>query len=603
MKKTIEIKLTIKDYLDKAFNVLPSNAMIHKGRCGIGGTTLEIEAHRNSIIIVPTLGVIEGKKRAHSELFAVKGKVTVKKIKEYLNRTDIQHKKIISTPDSFENIIKAASDPEILTALYNDFFLLFDECHAPICDAFRKRILIPFGYFWNFKNKSLISATPFEFSNPKFKELQNYQVQFHEPYIGDLLLLETKNIEGAVDSFIKNAAELPGNVYLFYNSVTEIAETIRRNAIKDCSIFCAPKEENYEKLEENLMVFQMELREGNYRKINFLTSRYFEGSDIKDKNATIVLVTDINKAHTKIGISNKGVQAIGRLRNKPNKLIHITNHRNLNSMKTIEEFRTEYAIHTTTLIKHYNSYIHECKENGIKPIEDAADSIVRFADIHIETHLATYNHEKVDQVINELVCNEEFNHIDFIKSAWEKALYNVTKGSVSVASTKGRKTKDQKLKEDILFLAKHKNEQNSYVQGFTSKEMERIQKGNPLAIDAYYGLTYDKIEELNFNYKQIEQLLIENHNRSKEADLLRYLSDKILAGAEYTASQVTDYLQYAYNLFRIRNPKTGQIKKAAATHLEEPGRFKYRITKREVNGEKVNIYIIKEVFFNITKAA
>jgi len=131
-KKTEERKLKLTDYLDKAFDVLPSNAFIHKGRTGIGGTHLELKTNRNSIIVVPTKGIITDKinakdkngKPEYPNLFPVMEGVTPEDIMIYLS-SDIPNKKLITTPDSLYKIIKAAGGNT--DELYRDYFLLMDE--------------------------------------------------------------------------------------------------------------------------------------------------------------------------------------------------------------------------------------------------------------------------------------------------------------------------------------------------------------------------------------------------------------------------------------------------------------------------------------------
>lgn len=130
VEKTKKIKLTLDDYLDKAFNVIPTNAFIHKGRTGIGGTHLELKTNRNSIIIVPTKGIIKDKITSKDEygnleypnLYPVMGGVTPKDIMIYLS-SDVTDKKLMTTPDSLYKIIEASKGN--LHELYRDYFLLF----------------------------------------------------------------------------------------------------------------------------------------------------------------------------------------------------------------------------------------------------------------------------------------------------------------------------------------------------------------------------------------------------------------------------------------------------------------------------------------------
>ncbi|MDB5004927.1 MAG: hypothetical protein JWQ34_3152 [Mucilaginibacter sp.] len=603
MIKPIIITLNNTDYLDKAFRTLPSNAFIHKGRCGIGGTTLEILAKRCSIIIVPTKGIITSKCNKHSELFGVDGDVSVEAIEAYL-QSPTKYKKIMSTPDSFGKIITAAINTGKSTQLYQDYFLLMDECHTAITEAFRKNILNPFKYLWNFKRKTFISATPFKFSDKRFEQFQPIYIRFHQTYLGKVIVRPTGNVDACVDYYISNRDAFTGKLFIFYNSVTEMTECIKRNRLTadQAHIYCAANEDNFDKLPDNLLVFQREPTDNKYADFNFFTCKYFEGIDINEENATVLLVTDIHKAHTKVGITNKGVQAIGRLRKPTQQIIHITNNRHIQGMKTIDQFRKEYEIHIQP-IESYNSYVARCNTFGVKPLESYAKPIECFADIDEETGIATFNTTRLDQVLNGLVCNEQFNNLDTINEAWEQALYEVEMKPYGAAASKQRKSKADKLKEDIQLIEELLQHQGDYVMGHVAKELARIQKSNPLAYEAYNGLSKTKLAELKYKQKAVRTALIEKHNADAEVLLLAHLDHNLDVGQRCSIEGLVNILQFAYTLLKIRNPKTGVVKKANATDLNEPGRYKLHGCKVEQGGKLVNGYIIEHCYFNLLKAA
>lgn len=73
-KQIIEIE--DKNYLSEVISELPSHVLINKGITGCGGTTLELQCNRNSIIIVPTIALVKSKcaiKELH--LFGVYGDI------------------------------------------------------------------------------------------------------------------------------------------------------------------------------------------------------------------------------------------------------------------------------------------------------------------------------------------------------------------------------------------------------------------------------------------------------------------------------------------------------------------------------------------------
>lgn len=602
------ITLSINDYLDKAFCLIPANANIKKGRCGIGGTTLEILAKRNSIIIVPTNGITKDKRLSHPFLFSCNGDVTEAMVAEYLKK-DIYYKKIITTPDSFKKIINAAKSLDMYEELKDSFFLLIDESHSAVTEKFRERMLEPFKYLWDFKEKTFISATPFAYSNPRFMELSNYEIKFYEPFIDSITIVDTDNVNNYIDQCITGSEDFERKSFFFYNSVTEIAEVIRRNNLIDCHIYCADKNENYEKLDENLEAFAQQPLTGEYKKFNFFTSKYFEGFDLIEDNARIYIVTDICKAHTRMGISNKAVQAAGRIRVKPDtkkthEIIHITNHRNINTMKTIDDFRKEYSVHTSSLIDSFNQYMKTCKAEGVVPLDDQITNIKKFANLDEITGIAIYNYEKVDQIINELVCNEDFNNLSGIVKAWENALYEVAVVSFksSCNDKKRRKSKADRLKEAINEISTFESNKDTYIKLPASKKIKQLQQSIPLAFDAYYELGIDVVESLGYNEKKIHEALRAARNKKAEVKILAYLDSRYHVGKTYQISDMVKDLQFTYSKYGVTNVKTGDIKIAKATHFDEFG-FKIHKTKIQASGKAVNAYLIQEKYFKLSDVA
>src|SRR5690606_3072394 len=97
----------ISDILPFSEKGIPANSFIFKGRCGIGGTTLELEHPRNSIIVMPTTPPIAGKFNVAKgsecvpqgnrfPLYGAKQKATkIAALKSFL-QSDIENKKILT---------------------------------------------------------------------------------------------------------------------------------------------------------------------------------------------------------------------------------------------------------------------------------------------------------------------------------------------------------------------------------------------------------------------------------------------------------------------------------------------------------------------------
>ena len=80
------------------------------------------------------------------------------------------YRKIITTPEGFDKKVLPAMYKEKI-AVYEEYFLLFDECEKPVQDVgYRGDIYLPVEDFFKFKGKAMVSATPIIPSDPRFEE-------------------------------------------------------------------------------------------------------------------------------------------------------------------------------------------------------------------------------------------------------------------------------------------------------------------------------------------------------------------------------------------------------------------------------------------------
>jgi len=568
-----------KTYMSHIFpNGLPIGSFIDKGRCGIGGTTIELkDKSRSTLIIVPNVSILLGKLNANNVEerpdYIIYGVKTQTMVNEYMKDAR-QGLKIMSTPESIGKVIKGAIRADRLDELYRTWFILLDESHTFITELYRKNILLPFKYFWLFDKRSIISATPYQFSDPIFSELDFHKVIFTEP-LGLVTLVNAKSVNGTLNEILKNIKPEHGNLHIFYNSVTAIKEAILRSEITDCNIFCANDKDqnNILKLGELEKFFLAEPTTGCYKKVNFYTCKYFEGWDLVDANATLILVTDIYKPHTKVGVASKGKQALGRLRNAPYKLIHITNHDYKDTMTTLEEYRASYTKDAHKLIMDNNHHVMESKIKNIR-----YDKLVEsFADVDEKTKIATFNSLKLDQLINESASNEIYRNIKFIEEDWKKSYFEVDVKYSNIkleSKTKtSRKSLKDKLKEDIEALYTYRESDNNNLFYIGETVEDEIKKRNPLAYKASKFLLKKKLQELNYNVKKVEAELILISTERIEIKLTAFLKKIFRKDRFYFNSFILSKLQDLYNQLDIRDTRTGEIKKALPSQLAENERF------------------------------
>jgi len=596
---TIKITVSPDTYLNQIpefENGIPTDSFINKGRCGIGGTTLEVKQERHSIIIVPTVAPIEGKLNitegmdciVQNGLFPLFGgkKTKLQLLKDYLESdivSDSGFKKIFVTPDSFESIIKAANELGKLQWIYDNFFLLFDEAHAIITECYRKKIRNPLRYFWKFKCKAMISATPFYFSGPEFQKLQKYTIDFTEK-LGDIFLVNTTKTKSAVEFILTHPDGYTGNVHIFFNTVKQLAELLRivliENPEFDCNIFCSKSDENYKKLDKLNHFFNDNPSSAEYKKFNFYTTKYFEAWDLHDSNSPIIiLVTDFNAPNTKVGIQNKGVQAIGRFRIvnkvKPHKIIHITNTRSTYEWKDFPEIYAQINSDADSTILAYNENFKKSMENNLTPSKDIKLIAVKYAEFNPNTINIELKKDSilVDQWANLEYSNQIYNNIEFVKKAWENAHYNVEINVIldDLLESIWPKLTAEKIRVLCMNLDLLEENKNNCV--FHDEYKLALDELNnfehfELAFKAYHKLGIETLKEIKFNKKTIlEKLykLLEEEIRIKiSQDLPNYFE----LNKKYDRAFVKTQLQELYDLHKYSNEK-GKICVAKATDIEK----------------------------------
>jgi hypothetical protein len=311
---------------------------------------MEITAKRHSIIIEPNVPVIIGKVLQHPECFGVYKGVKEKSITRYFQSTAHEHKKFITTPESFYKIQKVAWELEI--NLYDTYFCLFDECEKIAQDYdYRETIAYPITHFYNFKNKAFVSATPHGMAN-QLLERQGFSVLKVIPdnfdHKVDMELITTNTIYKTIKEKIQTLTDSGSqSIFIFFNSIRGIKtliDTLELN-FEDCTIFCSDSRVN--ELKTNEYQVETVINDQTITKFNFITSRYYSAVDFNLRVCPdIILVTNQKIAiHSRIDPLSEAIQIQGRFRKiqpngkRFNSLCHITDfllHEHLTS-KEIDE--------------------------------------------------------------------------------------------------------------------------------------------------------------------------------------------------------------------------------------------------------------------------
>lgn len=359
----------------KGYKDIPSNVILDKTLTGIGATYTELHSHRDSIIIEPNVPVIVVKTVKNCDWLAVYSDTTVAQIRKYLERTDVKYKKILTTPEGFKKIRKAADKSYSL--IQQTYFCLFDECEKLTQDCdYRASILQPVYDFFDFREKAFVSATPLEVSHPTFEKqkFRKLKIVPQYDYRKDLHLIVTNSYERTVREELERLEDSPC-VCIFLNSVTGINELVNSLHLEEKSrIFCS--EEGVDKLKDAGFTNAVSSIDYPLAKYNFFTSRFYSAVDI-DLNVKpdILILTNLNYAvYTTVDPYTEAIQIQGRFRTKFedkqtfNSLTHITNTRDLGALsheeldKQIEEYKITYQ----SLIERYEIATNSARKISIK---------------------------------------------------------------------------------------------------------------------------------------------------------------------------------------------------------------------------------------------
>lgn len=305
--------------------MIPSNTIFNKTLTGCGATTLEINAARHSIIIEPNVPVVVGKKEQHPHILAVYEGVTKEDVKVYLTGEYDRYRKIVTTPEGFVKKVMPAMC-ETNTDVYNEYFLLFDECEKTIQDVgYRGDIYLPMADFFKFKSKAMVSATPILPSDPRFRDFEMVRLKPTYAYKKKIHVLITNNTVSVLRVVLGKCEKHNKKVCIFFNSIDATLKIIQTLGLENRSrVFCSEnsmkklKKQGYKEAWDRLT---------DLAEVNFFTSRYYSAVDINlDEKPVVIIMTDVyNAPYSTIDPLTECWQAVGRFRNGVYCAYHIAN--------------------------------------------------------------------------------------------------------------------------------------------------------------------------------------------------------------------------------------------------------------------------------------
>lgn len=560
---TIKKKLNGKiPYLTEILPEIPTNTILYKRLTGLGATYGELKAKRNSIIIEPNKPVISGKcadpKHSDDNLFGVFESVYTENIIKYMEKSIKQDKffKILTTPESFRKVQEAFEEMEI--DIRFNCFLLFDECHKIVKDInYREDISLPMDFFFQCEQKALVSATPIEFTDPRF-EAQGFESITIVPdfnHTKEMHIHSTNNLLQTIKQVLDEMKDVALPLFLFCNSTDTIyALMVQLGLLEDSTVFCSEK--SVRKLKDKGFDNVDDVwRPEKMKRYNWLTSRFYNAVDIELAEQPIVLLlSDCYFAdYTTFDPHTDAIQCVGRFRNGVLSIHHVTNTNHNFAIRTRDELKG-YIDCSEGIYKQLESL---CLYATTKAAHDAyreAMESVPFAKFLNPDK--SVNYFSIDNYVNDALLHGYYNNTDTLCMAYEQE-YIITHTSYDYPlgdyerlkrTKEGMSTKEKRM-EIVAQLE---------LLGECATEAEMEYKRELSLADEFIVKAYDiigkaEIERLKYNRKRINEamILIQYHKRTTGVEAKQLLQNSFEIGKWYTKKYIKEEIMRIFELLHI----------------------------------------------------
>lgn len=336
------------------------------------------------------------------------------------------------------------------------------------------------------------------------------------------------------DGYIEINGYRSYEAFFFINSVTDIASILEHCNLKDdeVKIVCADNEANRKKLAGYTI---SNSRSAN-KPFTFITSKSFEGADYYSESGVCFVVSNSSNSNTLLDISTDIYQIAGRIRTATNPfrniLIHIfntTGKRDLDLSLSYDEVvaKTYEDLEGAKAIVELVNNDDKAKRAAEKMLNRDyimmdEDGKYFINDMLIKLDLYTY---KLEQSIykNGISIMKNYNINGIVTTTPE---YDRLDGTIS--------TKAKKISFKDAFLRYVELQSSRFT--LTNEEADYLVLVQPLIVDAYYKLGADRVRNLRYVKKAVEDALVNlDADKSNENKIAKLLQSRIEIGFNSTA--------------------------------------------------------------------
>lgn len=583
---------------------------------GTGATYMELNAKlspRNSIVIEPFKSSVENKVLIFNEAQGVFKEITVKQLTTYLKNSNIQYKKIITTPEGFLNkVLKVARCLKI--NVYKEFFCLFDEAeHLTEDTGYRRSISAPMKEFFKFENKALVSATPLKPSKYTLTLFLRHKLRWVEirpnyDYRETMTLITTRSFYSRVKRQVKNLLDGGSpHVCIFYKTtegICNIVESLLHDGIittEDYKVFCS--KDSADKLKSRFLEYSTDKLELPLKKVNLFTSRFFPSMDINLKELCDVLILSNydHIQHTLINPFTEAIQCQGRFRHtfpngkRYNSLTVIASIPNELKVKSEEEVQADIDAR----IKSYRAVLKEKLKANDPTNFDKDLKRLRLNEVLDSEHKG-FDRFAIEQLLLDEQVKGYYLSPDALRQAYENTDYfNVdyqpedeAVGEDDIYRIKAAKAKEKW--QFIVSVLSNIKEDAAAVQFLRAKCVEE-----EWLINAFFKLGQEVIEQQQYSKVAIKKLLEQTEqketlqrrfSRAFLSDMKKEFEAETGNDLYIPVKDVLDRISYLLDCYGISYSQYGDGKKGTMCKLSSPFIEEYFDVKRSNrDGVKVKL--------------
>ena len=557
--------------------VIPTNRIIDKTLPGLGATYSEIKANRNSILVLPNVATILSKHNKHKDednTFPVYEGITKKQLAADL-AAEPGYKKILTTPEGFEKVKEVLGD-----RMYDDYFILLDECHKIILDShYRQKIILPMDDFFRFKGKAMVSSTTIATSDRRFVKHRFKGIILKPTWQHRKPLKVIGTSDALIQLMIELQANPSNNYCIFFNSIDGITSAI--DQLKkylgdqvmedDFTIYCSRESAISLRLKGyNNAHFEY----AGYKKYNFFTSSFYNGLDIEfeGEDVDVIMVSDVRFAnYTAIDPFTDATQIRGRFRPYKDK-----------DGKRVDWVRSfKHIVHTDKKIPYLNAdearlrikdsqALYEAirtfklsSPGSVGLIKQMLERVMPY--VQLIDKSGELNPYKVDNYIYKEKIIGYYRSLDQLQKSYELAgRFNLefdTKNFKLSGLDKLKHSQGKYSPENYRDITDTLWELEGEAGSFENRlAVTQLFERYELIVRAYFDLGIELLLELQFDHKLIMKTLDYCHFLigSNQQPVIDAVHQEFKVNARYTKVVVKDRLQNIFDLYKVNYRVTAE---------------------------------------------